>query len=340
MVSLKKKVNTWHYLKLQWKPPKPRKFLPPTTELIILVPAVAYTDYFAGLFPFNATFREEIHKRADSCGYTSYLNEYLVFPPKNGLLPIPTDYTVPGCSLWPDIILAVSQINPCFNIYHITETCPLLWSVLGFPPGNTPYIPPGATIYFNRTDVQKAINAPTTPTSGTTGWKQCPALTDSVYSNDDSPDSALSVLPAVIEQLNRTIIAHGQLDLRLIANGSLLVIQNMTWNGLQGFQQEPQDEFYVPQLYSNPEDLDLATVASSGILGKTHTERGLTWVEVVLAGHMLPQYAPGAAYRHLEFLLGRIGSLTEQGNFTTTTTVVWIYGKKRKKKKEKNRRFI
>ncbi len=96
----------------------------------------------------------------------------------------------------------------------------------------------------------------------------------------------------------------------------------MTWNGLQGFQQEPQDEFYVPQLYSNPEDLDLATVASSGILGKTHTERGLTWVEVVLAGHMLPQYAPGAAYRHLEFLLGRIGSLTEQGNFTTTTTVV------------------
>lgn len=321
MVSLKKKVNTWHYLKLQWNPLNQENFLP-TTELIILVPAVAYTDYFARLFPFNSTFREEIHKRADSCGYTSYLNEYLVFPPKNGLLLIPTDYTVPGCSLWPDIILAVSQINPCFNIYHITETCPLLWSVLGFPPGNTPYIPPGATIYFNRTDVQKAINAPT-PTSSTTGWKQCPALTDSVYSNDNSPDSALSVLPGVIEQLNRTIIAHGQLDYRLIANGSLLVIQNMTWNGLQGFQQEPQDEFYVPELlYSNPEDLDLATLAGSGILGKTHTERGLTWVEVGLAGHMLPQYAPGAAYRHLEFLLGRIGSLTEQGNFTTA--VVWI----------------
>lgn len=92
----------------------------------------------------------------------------------------------------------------------------------------------------------------------------------------------------------------------------------MTWNGLQGFQQEPQDEFYVPELlYSNPSDLDLATLAGSGILGKTNTERGLTWVEVVLVGHMLPQYAPGAAYRHLEFLLGRIGSLTEQGNFTT-----------------------
>ncbi len=98
----------------------------------------------------------------------------------------------------------------------------------------------------------------------------------------------------------------------------------MTWNGAQGFQQEPHDEFYVPpgiKLSSNPSVQDLATLAGSGILGKTHTERGLTWVEVLLAGHMLPQNAPGAAYRHLEFLLGRIGSLTEQGNFTTTTVV-------------------
>lgn len=117
----------------------------------------------------------------------------------------------------------------------------------------------------------------------------------------------------MIEKVNRTIIAHGQLDYVLIANGSLLAIQNMTWNGAQGFQQEPKDEFYVPE-YDNP---DLATIAGSGIFGTTHTERGLTWVEVNLAGHMLPEFVPGAGYRHLEFLLGRIRSLTEQGNFTT-----------------------
>lgn len=268
-----------------------------------LVPAVAYTDYFAPLFPFNRTFREDIHKRADSCGYTSFLNENLVFPPK-GPLPNAPNYTAPGCSLWLDIMYAMALINPCFNFYQITTTCPFLWSVLGYS-GSFPYTPRGATGYFNRTDVQKAINAPPRP------WKLC--ADEPVFSNDDSPDSALSVLPSVIEQLNRTIIAHGQLDYRLITNGSLLVIQNMTWNGAQGFQQEPKDEFYVPE-YPN---LDPATVAGSGIFGKTHTERGLTWVEVYLAGHMVPQSAPGAAYRHLEFLLGRIGSLTEQGNFTT-----------------------
>jgi hypothetical protein len=31
----------------------------------------------------------------------------------------------------------------------------------------------------------------------------------------------------------------------------------------------------------------------------------------------IPQYAPGAAYRQLEFLLGRIQSLTVMGDFTT-----------------------
>lgn len=31
----------------------------------------------------------------------------------------------------------------------------------------------------------------------------------------------------------------------------------------------------------------------------------------------IPQYVPGAAYRQLEFLLGRITSLSEMGDFTT-----------------------
>ena len=31
----------------------------------------------------------------------------------------------------------------------------------------------------------------------------------------------------------------------------------------------------------------------------------------------IPQYNPGAGYRQLEFLLGRIKSLTQRGDFTT-----------------------
>ena len=40
-------------------------------------------------------------------------------------------------------------------------------------------------------------------------------------------------------------------------------------------------------------------------------------METSLSGHMVPQYAPSAAYRQLEFLLGRIGSLSEVSSFTT-----------------------
>jgi len=33
------------------------------------------------------------------------------------------------------------------------------------------------------------------------------------------------------------------------------------------------------------------------------------WVEIELCGHMAPQFQPGAAYRQLEYLLGRIDKL-------------------------------
>jgi carboxypeptidase D len=71
------------------------------------------------------------------------------------------------------------------------------------------------------------------------------------------------------------------LDMVLISNGTLLMIQNMTWNGTQGFTSKPSDPFYVPY----HDDPNASTVAASGVLGTTHTERGLTWVSVDLSGH-------------------------------------------------------
>jgi carboxypeptidase D len=230
------------------------------------------------------------------------MSKALVFPPK-GPLPPPPNATAPGCDLWDDILNAVFLTNPCFDIYAIATTCPLLWDVLGFP-GSMSYQPDGATIYFNRSDVQAAINAPIQE------WEEC---SNGVLDTDTSPPSGLSVLPKVIERTKRTIIAHGELDYILIANGTLMMIQNMTWHGKQGFHKAPKDEFFVPY----HDEVSLSTMAASGIMGTTHTERGLTWVETRLSGHMVPQYQPSAAYRQLEFLLGRIDSLTQKGSFTT-----------------------
>ncbi|KAI4191778.1 MAG: hypothetical protein LQ348_003430, partial [Seirophora lacunosa] len=235
------------------------------------IPAVAFVDANAPLFPLNSTFLDSIHTRASSCGYTSFLETYLTFPPA-GPLPNPPNASAPGCDLFNDIFDAISLVNPCFDIYQIATTCPLLWDVLGFP-GSFNYLPAGAEVYFNRTDVQRAINAPLQE------WAECQ---DGVLDTDASPPSGLSVLPSVIERLERTVVAHGALDMILIANGTLLMIQNMTWGGAQGFQQRPSAEFFVPY---HAEAGGLGTLAGSGVFGTTRTERKLTWVEVALTGH-------------------------------------------------------
>ncbi|KKZ62958.1 carboxypeptidase D [[Emmonsia] crescens] len=214
-------------------------------EVMVQVPAVPFVDKWGGLFPFNASFNKQIHSLADSCGYTSYLQENLVYPPR-GKFPAPLTSNG-SCNLADAIFNAIYLINPCFNVYHVATTCPVLWDPLGFP-GSFNYLPDGAQIYFNRTDVQKAINAP--PTS----WSECPTKGHAVFINgtDTSPPPSYSVLPSVIERSKRTIIAHGDLDFILMTQGTLLTIQNMTWHGSQGFTAEPSDPLFAPYHSEGP----------------------------------------------------------------------------------------
>lgn len=98
------------------------------------------------------------------------------------------------------------------DVYAVQTTCPLLWDVLGFP-GSFEY--EGPWIYFNRTDVQKAVNAPVGD------WAEC---SGGVLEKDTSPPSGLSVLPDVIEKNKKTVIAHGQLDFILLTNGTIMMV--------------------------------------------------------------------------------------------------------------------
>jgi carboxypeptidase D len=271
------------------------------------IPAVKYVKDFDNYFNLNDTTMSDLTSRADKCGYTDYLTKNLVYPP-TGKLPVPPSKRTRECSVWASIKNAAQLFNPCWNMYDIATTCPLLWDVLGFP-GSFEYLPPGAQIYFNRSEVQKAINAPIQP------WQEC---SDVALQEDTSLPSGLTILPSVIERSKRTIIAHGNLDFILLKEGSLLTIQNMTWNGKQGFQTQPKADFYVPY----HRESNLGSIAGAGTMGVTHTERGLTWVEVFMSGHMVPQYQPSAAYRQMEFLLGRIASLTEVSGFTTQSEVL------------------
>lgn len=264
------------------------------------------------MFPFNDTFRADIHARDKECGYTEWVNKYLVYPPQGH---IPS--SLPGTdangqdldkcyNIWNDVVDAMSAINPCFDIYQVATTCPLLWDVLGFP-GLFNYMPEGASVYFDRQDVKDAIHAPDIP------WAECSGNPVFVGGVDKSPPSSIEVLPSVIDRTRNVIIGQGALDMEVVANGTLLAIQNMSWGGNIGFQNRPVEPFYVPYHVDDP---SLATLAGAGVLGTVHSERGLTYVNIALSGHMVPQYTPSAALRHLEFLLGRVNCMNCTVPFT------------------------
>ncbi|KAK3684851.1 putative serine-TYPE carboxypeptidase F precursor [Podospora appendiculata] len=277
------------------------------------IPVLQFTQYWAGLFPFNDTFKADLEVRDKKCGYTDYVEKYLVYPPRG---PAPSKLpgtdasgqTLDDCwGIYNDIFNAILLLNPCFDIYQVATTCPLLWDVLGFP-GSMFYLPTGAKIYFDRPEVKKAIHAPNIT------WTTCADGDVFVKGRDRSDPSNVRALPHVIDKTQNVIIAHGALDMVLLANGTLLGIQNMTWGGKLGFQHRPTEPFYVPY------NVDLTTtevLAAGGVFGTTHTERGLTYVGIDLSGHMVPQYAPSAAYRNLEFLLGRVSCMNCTVPFTT-----------------------
>ena len=167
------------------------------------------------------------------------------------------------------------------------------------------FLPPGEHIYFNRKDVKRAIHAPKD-----VDWMIC--ADGSVFAGGDNSDaSSYLAIPRVIERTKNVQIAHGTMDMVLLANGTLLAIQNMTWGGQRGFHRQPQEPLFVPH-HPNP---NVEGSSGQGVLGTWHTERGLTWALVDLAGHMLPTLQAAVSFRQVEVLLGRIANLSDTTAF-------------------------
>jgi carboxypeptidase D len=282
-------------------------------EVVIL----PYVEYWQNLLYLNDSFMDTIRQHQKDCGYEDYLNKYFTFPATQGPIPVLTDpYSTENgtCGQFDNFYRAILQVNPCFNVYHITETCPHPFSQLGIV-NTRDYQPPDAIVYFNRTDVQKALHAVVG-----TNWMQCTDVNVFGNGNSSSRASDASVgsansgtLQRVIEYTNNTIIGSGDLDMLLSTNGTLFAIQNMTWNGYQGLEEYPATPLYAPD---HPE-YNGGALAGSGIQGVWSKERGLTFYTAHLAGHELPGYTPGVAYRMLEILLGRVDDFSSKDSFTT-----------------------
>lgn len=248
----------------------------------IAVPAVAFVHKYEHVFSLNQTFLAQMDSLAEQCNYADYMAKYVTYPPR-GLLPLPGTNVEfdEGCDVWDMIFNASLIVNPAFNPYRIFDMWPVLWDVLGdpgaFPQAQTP-------VYFDRADVKAAIHTPVE-----VEWAECGEA--NVFPNGDaSLPPAYTVLPNVIEKSQRVVIVHGLADFVLIAEGTRIVLQNMTWGGMQGFQK--------------PIAVDSFIVDGVGALGNMHSERGLTYVEVALSGHMVPQFSPRAALQVMQYLVG------------------------------------
>ncbi|KAF7350412.1 Carboxypeptidase [Mycena venus] len=246
------------------------------------VPHRAMTREYPHIFPFNDTFEAELAALDETCGFTAFLEEYLVFPPKGPQPPSPTSDG--ECDMFDTLTSGMYFLNRCFNTYHITTGCPYAVDPITNPPDGV--------------HLRSGVTAP--------AGRSRPGI--------NPGPRALTSSPRVIERLNKTIIVSGQLDLTLPSNGTLLAIQNMTWNGVMGFQSAPADPFFVPYVAAaidgEPPNFDVWSLAGTGLMGKLRAERGLTFVDVFLAGHQLPQWQPAAAFRQLEYALPRVESMS------------------------------
>jgi carboxypeptidase D len=278
-------------------------------EEYVAVPFLAENN---NILNINDTFLAELEHLHDTCGYAKYLDQYFTFPASGVQPPLYFNYTAEGdCDVFDLINNALLAVNPCFDIYEIVEQCPILSDPLGFPTELVDQV--YSTNYFNRTDVKAAMHAPQD-----VSWSECSV--EPVFVGDGgpqgegdlSPDPIQHILPQVIEATNRVLVGNGDFDMIIITNGTLLAIQNMTWNGQLGFSTRPSTPINITQtdliyasLYNDTDNgLYYAGLdGPQGIMGVQHYERGLMFVETYQSGHMQPEFQPRVSYRHLEWLL-------------------------------------
>ncbi|KAJ4405527.1 hypothetical protein N0V82_010310 [Gnomoniopsis sp. IMI 355080] len=281
--------------------------------------AVPYAVSNNNLLNLNQSFVQEIESLHESCGYKEFVDTYLTYPPAGQQPPKFFNYSDPAdiaCDVFDMIDTAALTVNNCFDVYDINSQCPLLWDVLSFPT-QLVYTPDGADTYFDRTDVKQAIHAPLNVT-----WGLCVGApfidTGGNYGpeseGDTSADPIQHVLPQVIEATNRVLISNGDYDMIIITDGTLLAIQNMTWNGQLGFQTQPSEPINItmPDLVWTDvfaENQIVGVDGPQGTMGIQHYERGLMWAESFQTGHMQPEFQPRVALRHIQWVLGRIDSL-------------------------------
>ncbi|EJU01828.1 alpha/beta-hydrolase [Dacryopinax primogenitus] len=234
-------------------------------------PAAAYAKEFQSALMLSDDVVSQLVNLSSSCGYDSVMSQ-ITYPP-HGLINIPADAYTDACDTWDYMLYSCG--NPCLSPYNVDDTCPL-------GADNTP-------AYFSRPDVMQLLHVPNMT------FNECNP--NGVFATSDGYDTSAyseTLLPALLPHLPRGItIEHGYMDALLIYTGDRIWLQNMTWGGKQGFQTAPGSS--------------IASIDGEG--GGTYAnERGITYVELPGAGHLIPYDQPATALHIFKYVLGQ-GSL-------------------------------
>ncbi|KAK2763957.1 hypothetical protein FQN54_009576 [Arachnomyces sp. PD_36] len=134
--------------------------------------------------------------------------------------------------------------------------------------------------YFSSPDVQTALNIPQSPP---TTFEACTFQIQNTLTDSSAVPlpPAYTLLPSFLDTETHNLTIHiyeGQNDMLINHIGLELVLQNMTWNGMQGFQEKPYKSF------------------DGGIWTE---ERGLSYHLFQGAGHAVPADRPGEMFGYV-----------------------------------------
>ncbi|KAK7691074.1 hypothetical protein QCA50_006177 [Cerrena zonata] len=207
-----------------------------------------------------------------------------------------------GCFLFDEMVDYASNFsfpwtNGHFDVYDI-------------PDGTNPEPPLDASVFFNDNRTRAALHAPTSKDwirnfNYPFGSVRNRSIGNQYGDPSVEPIAFLSELATNASINNVSIVFYSGNDDALVQHrGTEVIIQNMTFGGIQGFTKKPSTPWF-------DDDQNFA--------GIVHQERGLTYVLFEGAGHLVPEWKPAAALVFLrEFVLGS----NKTGLVVNSTTVI------------------